>query len=381
MSDLVYDGGTRGPHPLRDPRVRVHVEDGRFFLLTTPERYDLITSEPPPPKHAGIVNLYTREYFQLVHDRLAEGGLNTYWLPVHSLMLEDTRAIIRAYCDVFADCTLWSGAGLNWMLAGSRNADWPRDEAAFAAQWRDASVAPELEHLGFGRPESMGATFLADAAHLDFVTEGVPPLVDDRPKRLSDETDFRASRLDHVAWLDSALAARRFKASEFIERAWPPGLRERTLGWFPVQQAIDRARGVRIEKPIHPAERVREIHAALRSPEPSTLALWWLEIDSDRLEAIERLLAAGAGEDRFAFQLGARTLARHDFADASARFENAATRERKPRTLPYLRVYARQRAGDAAGARSLGAALFGDPPRTNADADFLRWVESLSASR
>ncbi len=49
--------------PQNDPRVRVHVEDGRYFLQTTPERFDIITGEPPPPKMAGIVNLYTQEYF------------------------------------------------------------------------------------------------------------------------------------------------------------------------------------------------------------------------------------------------------------------------------------------------------------------------------
>src|SRR5262249_28323567 len=31
--------------PLEDPRVRVHVEDGRFFLLTTDRPFDVITAE------------------------------------------------------------------------------------------------------------------------------------------------------------------------------------------------------------------------------------------------------------------------------------------------------------------------------------------------
>ena len=35
-------------------RVRVHVEDGRFFLQASRERYDLITSEPPPPRAARV---------------------------------------------------------------------------------------------------------------------------------------------------------------------------------------------------------------------------------------------------------------------------------------------------------------------------------------
>jgi predicted membrane-bound spermidine synthase len=35
-------------NPLNDPRVEVHVEDGRYFLQATNRRFDLITGEPPP---------------------------------------------------------------------------------------------------------------------------------------------------------------------------------------------------------------------------------------------------------------------------------------------------------------------------------------------
>ncbi|HEX9710108.1 MAG TPA: fused MFS/spermidine synthase, partial [Candidatus Thermoplasmatota archaeon] len=72
-------------NPLHDARVTVHVEDGRYFMRTTEKTFDLITGEPPPPQIANVVNLYTREYFALMRDRLREGGFVTYWLPLHSL--------------------------------------------------------------------------------------------------------------------------------------------------------------------------------------------------------------------------------------------------------------------------------------------------------
>src|SRR5262249_1217533 len=78
MSDTIYPPNP----PLGDPRVRLHIDDGRQFLETTATRFDLITGEPPPPRTPGAVNIYSREFFQLVHDRLADGGIATYWLPV-----------------------------------------------------------------------------------------------------------------------------------------------------------------------------------------------------------------------------------------------------------------------------------------------------------
>ena len=117
LSSIVWPGAA---NPLADPRVHVHVEDGRFFLLTTPRRFDLITAEPPPPKNAGIVNLYTRENFELMRARLSDRGIVSYWLPAYQLSQSDNKAVIRAFCDAFADCSLWTGAGPEWILVGSR---------------------------------------------------------------------------------------------------------------------------------------------------------------------------------------------------------------------------------------------------------------------
>lgn len=47
---------------LRHPKVHTVIEDGRNFLLATPEIYDVIMLEPPEMFTAGVVNLYTREF-------------------------------------------------------------------------------------------------------------------------------------------------------------------------------------------------------------------------------------------------------------------------------------------------------------------------------
>ena len=58
--------GINYSNPLRDPRVHAIVQDGRFFLQASARKYDIISGEPPPPKNAGAVNLYTEEFFSLM---------------------------------------------------------------------------------------------------------------------------------------------------------------------------------------------------------------------------------------------------------------------------------------------------------------------------
>jgi len=237
MSDIAFPDPAE--HPLRDPRVEVIVEDGRFFLQTTSRRYDLITSEPPPPKHAGVVNLYTREYFQLIHDRLEEGGVNSYWLPVHQLTFDDTRAIIRAYCEVFPNCSLWGGIGYSWMLAGFRAPVAAVTEEAFSRQWREPEVAAEMRMLALEQPEQLAALFMLDAEGLGRLTEGVPPLTDDHPKRLGNELPGPADFAAHRSLMNAEQTTRARRA-KFAAQILPETIRARALPYFDYQDMLER---------------------------------------------------------------------------------------------------------------------------------------------
>ncbi|MDJ0868122.1 MAG: fused MFS/spermidine synthase, partial [Myxococcota bacterium] len=259
-SDVVFP--EPGEDPLGDPRVEVHVEDGRYFLQSSARRYDLITSEPPPPKHASVNNLYSREYFELIRKRLAPGGVNTYWLPVSTLTLRESLAITRAYCDAFPDCTLWVGTGATWMLAGSREAAWPPSEEGFSRQWRDERVRPELVALGLERPEQLGALFLGDARWLAERTRDVEPLVDDFPRRLGTGGPDARDWATYWEWMEPEAARERFAASAFAVSAWPSARRTGTLAAFEAQGLINDVSELRW-RTIPPLERLRRLERAL----------------------------------------------------------------------------------------------------------------------
>jgi len=60
---------------LRDPRVHAEINDGRNFVLATPEKFDVILSDSIHPRYAGNGSLYTRDYFELCKRRLNPGGV------------------------------------------------------------------------------------------------------------------------------------------------------------------------------------------------------------------------------------------------------------------------------------------------------------------
>ena len=59
---------------LAHPRVRRIYNDGREFVLTSKNRYDLVISEPSNPYRAGVAVLYTAEFYEAVRRRLNPGS-------------------------------------------------------------------------------------------------------------------------------------------------------------------------------------------------------------------------------------------------------------------------------------------------------------------
>ena len=58
-----------------DPRVHTHYADGRYYLRTTGETFDVIILNVPDPQTAQLNRFDTAEFFRAARDRLAPGGL------------------------------------------------------------------------------------------------------------------------------------------------------------------------------------------------------------------------------------------------------------------------------------------------------------------
>lgn len=378
MSDAIYPAGSR---PLDDPRVRLHLEDGRFFLQTTRERFDLITGEPPPPRTPGTVNIYTREYFQLVHDRLTDGGLATYWLPVaRPRPGTDVNTIVRAFCDVFNDCSLWNATPFDLMLVGSRGLAGPRTMEQFAAPWQTPGLEARLREVAFERPEQIGATFLGDAPYLRELTRDTPPLTDNYPHRLAPVRgrpslsdpgygrDEAVTRM-YQSILDVRRARDAFATSPFIRSLWPSPLIERSLPYFDAQAALNR---VYWEGGL-PLRQIDDLHAVLATTTLRTLPLWMLGSDEVKQQIGE---SGGESDSTMAYARGLRALSGRDFAGAAQWLDRAMRGGMSVQTLQPLLAYALLRSGELDRARQLAAAA---QPTTEDEQHAWTWLRGRLA--
>jgi spermidine synthase len=135
---------------LSDPRVRVIIDDGRNYLLVTPETYDVLSVDTLDPKHAGNGNLYTREFYQLSRRVLKPGGIFVQWLPYHQVDNTGLKMIARTFQDVYPHATMWLNRFKGYTLLLGTLEPLQIDVARLDAHFRTAPVQRDLAEVHVG---------------------------------------------------------------------------------------------------------------------------------------------------------------------------------------------------------------------------------------
>lgn len=161
---------------LAQPHVHFRVDDGRNYLLTTEERYDVITADIIQPVHAGAGMLYSAEYFRLARNVLKDDGLMLQWVGHRP----DTqyRLMVRAFLDAFPHTTLWQGGTL---LVGSKQ-PLRISRSSFERQRTSASTRAALDAIGIQTFDDLVARYVAGPETLRAFIGAGEMLSDDRPR-------------------------------------------------------------------------------------------------------------------------------------------------------------------------------------------------------
>jgi len=174
---------------LEDPRVELTIDDGRNYLLTSRDRFDIIRLDPPELHTRGIVNLYTKEFFELARDHLAEGGIFSIWVNIAYTPEAEMKMIARTAKEVFPHVTIWQSPWLySWVINGSV-APRPPDLELLVRRFADPKIKQDLATIPYKDPfDFLNYFVMADDEVLEFA--GDAPIVTDDRTRL----DFTVPR-------------------------------------------------------------------------------------------------------------------------------------------------------------------------------------------
>jgi len=163
-------------------KVKFTVEDGRSFLLTTRKRYDVITLEPPFLDMAGVVNLYTSDFYRLARSRLKSDGVLAQWFPLYTFSPEEAALILRTFIEAFPSTTAWEYPTVGFregLLVGGQT-DQRLSIARLEEGFRSPEVARDLARIGIRSPVDFLSLYLFSGKELSAQLGPGGVITDDR---------------------------------------------------------------------------------------------------------------------------------------------------------------------------------------------------------
>src|SRR2546422_5999830 len=164
--------------PLADPRLRMVSNDGRNFIYTTDEKFDVIVSEPSNPWLTGVANLFTLEYFKRGAERLKDDGLFSQWLQIYEMAPEDVRTLIATFRAAFPEVYLFRGAEGDLMLLGSKS-ERRLDLSILKSNLQAPRVAADLNRIDTTRDSDIVSRFYLGPAEVTNLSAGARLNTDD----------------------------------------------------------------------------------------------------------------------------------------------------------------------------------------------------------
>lgn len=157
---------------VNNPKVDIHLDDARHYLLTTDEKFDAITSDPLDPWVKGAATLYTREFFDVVKGHLNPGGVVTLFVQLYESTEEAVKSEIATFLEAFPNGAVFAntinGRGYDLVLFGQLG-DEPIDVDAVQARLDDPAneaIATSLADVGIYTAIDLFATYAGSAADL-----------------------------------------------------------------------------------------------------------------------------------------------------------------------------------------------------------------------
>lgn len=166
---------------LTNNRVRIYDEDARTVLKLSPQKYDVIISEPSNPWMVNVGRVFSLEFYRLAASRLKPGGIMTQWFHTYEVDNAAFDLVLRTFAEVFPAMEIWDVGGGDIVLLGS-DRPWNSGPEVYRRAFELAGPRRDLASIGLTTPEDVLARQFASQQTAFAIPESGPLQRDNFPQ-------------------------------------------------------------------------------------------------------------------------------------------------------------------------------------------------------
>ncbi|MBM3212728.1 hypothetical protein FJZ33_10945, partial [Candidatus Poribacteria bacterium] len=168
---------------LKDPLVKLYLDDGRNYVFATNKKYDMIsTGIIHPLVSSNSAGFYTLDFYDLCKKALTENGVMCQWVPLHRLPEEHYKMIIRTFKKAFPHTTIWYKYTPDFCILIGTPEKLTIDYGNFARRMENHAVKTDLAIVNMSDPIGLLDSFMMDEDTVGAYVGDGPLHTDNRPR-------------------------------------------------------------------------------------------------------------------------------------------------------------------------------------------------------
>lgn len=127
-----------------DPRSKIAYTDAKSFMKLDRRQWDIIVSEPSNPWVGGVANLFSKEFYATVREKLKPDGVFVQWLQVYETNDAIAASALLALGDNFSSFRVFDTGQNDWIIIARPDGNYAFNESVFLS----SEIAKSLKRIG-----------------------------------------------------------------------------------------------------------------------------------------------------------------------------------------------------------------------------------------
>jgi len=158
---------------LKKKNFKYIINDARNYLLVTDKKYDVISTDVTNLAYKQNSNLYTYEYFNLMKNRLNEGGIACAWVPITGVNNYEFKVLLKTFQAAFPHTSVWY-MGTQYAILIATPKELRIDYSRLKNLFLQEEIKKDLAEVRISTPITLVTYFLFDEAEVREYSKDVP---------------------------------------------------------------------------------------------------------------------------------------------------------------------------------------------------------------